>query len=183
MYLAEVFFDIAIDGAPAGKIKMGLYADTPHTSYNFAMFCSGKCVYGGYKGSVFHRVIPKFMLQGGDFLKGNGTGGVSCLGKTKFKDENFKHLHTKPGLLSMANSGPNTNGSQFFITTVVTDWLNGKHVCFGEVLEGFDVVKKVESYGTAPSGKPTKKITISDCGILKDNGMEAVLKDLEKHPL
>ena len=178
MFLAEVFFDVSADGAPLGKIKIGLYQDTPLTSYNFAMFCSGKCPSGCYKGVVFHRVIPQFMLQGGDIVKGNGTGSVTCVGKSKFKDENFIHKHTKPGILSMANSGPNTNGSQFFITTVVTSWLDGKHVVFGEVLEGMDVVKKVESYGSSPSGKTSKRVIISDCGILKDNGLEKVQKDI-----
>lgn len=117
-----------------------------------------------YKGSKFHRIIPQFMLQGGDFTHGTGVGGESIYGN-KFNDENFQLHHTGPGLLSMANAGPNTNGSQFFITTVQTSWLNGRHTVFGRVLEGMDVVKAVEALGS-PSGQPSKTVTIANSGAL-----------------
>ncbi|KAJ1033864.1 hypothetical protein NDA16_000072 [Ustilago loliicola] len=160
--MSNVFFDITKNGAPMGRITFKLYDDVvPKTAKNFRELCTGAPGFG-YKGSNFHRVIPSFMLQGGDFTDGNGTGGKSIYG-AKFADENFKLTHNKPGLLSMANAGPNTNGSQFFITTVVTSWLDGKHVVFGEVVDGMNVVQAIEAEGSR-SGKPKSTITIADCG-------------------
>ncbi|KAI0088739.1 cyclophilin [Irpex rosettiformis] len=162
--MSNVFFDITIDGNPAGRIVFKLFdEDVPKTARNFRELATGQHGFG-YQGSSFHRIIPNFMLQGGDFTRGNGTGGKSIYGE-KFEDENFKRKHTKPGTLSMANAGKNTNGSQFFITTVVTSWLDGAHVVFGEVVEGLPLVKQIESLGTA-SGKPKATITIAKSGVV-----------------
>jgi cyclophilin family peptidyl-prolyl cis-trans isomerase len=160
----NVFFEISINGKVAGKINFELFADVvPKTAENFKQLCTHEKGYG-FKASAFHRIIPNFMLQGGDFTNGNGTGGKSIYG-TKFNDENFILKHTAPGFLSMANSGKNTNGSQFFITTAVTNHLDGKHVVFGEVTEGMNVVDAVEGVGSQ-SGKCSREVLITACGVL-----------------
>ncbi|WP_354637576.1 peptidylprolyl isomerase [Kitasatospora camelliae] len=163
--MSNVYFDITIDGAPAGRIVFKLFDETvPKTAQNFRELATGQHGFG-YAGSPFHRVIPEFMLQGGDFTAGNGTGGKSIWGG-EFKDENFQLRHDRPFLLSMANAGRNTNGSQFFITTVVTPWLDGKHVVFGEVVEGSELVKKIESLGS-PSGATRSKIVVAASGVVE----------------
>ncbi|MDH4148711.1 MAG: peptidylprolyl isomerase [Acidimicrobiia bacterium] len=160
----SVYFDISIDGQSAGRITFELFADVvPKTAENFRALCTGEHGFG-FAGSGFHRVIPDFMCQGGDFTRHNGTGGKSIYGE-KFEDENFQLRHTEPGQLSMANAGPNTNGSQFFITTSVTDWLDGKHVVFGKVTDGMDVVRAVEAKGSR-NGTPSAKIMIDASGQL-----------------
>eukprot|EP00931_Biecheleriopsis_adriatica_P124117 TRINITY_DN99215_c0_g1_i1.p2 TRINITY_DN99215_c0_g1~~TRINITY_DN99215_c0_g1_i1.p2 ORF type:complete len:183 (-),score=38.78 TRINITY_DN99215_c0_g1_i1:103-651(-) len=163
---SKVFFDVAIGGKASGRVVFGLYGEhVPKTAANFEALC--KCEKGPplcYKGSPFHRIIPGFMVQGGDTTRGDGTGGVSIYGG-RFEDEQFGVPHSKPGLLSMANAGPNTNGSQFFITTAAASHLDGRHVVFGEVLEGMEVVRMLESNGTR-SGRPTESATIKDCGVV-----------------
>ena len=167
----QVFFDISIGGAPAGRITFELFADVvPKTAENFRALCTGEKGMGRsgkplhFKGSAFHRIIPQFMCQGGDFTRGNGTGGESIYGE-KFADENFQLKHTGAGILSMANAGPNTNGSQFFICTALTNWLDGKHVVFGRVVDGMNVVQQMEACGSR-GGQTSQPVVIADCGQL-----------------
>eukprot|EP00980_Cylindrotheca_fusiformis_P006005 scaffold1284_cov108-Cylindrotheca_fusiformis.AAC.19 len=180
----RVYFDVDVDGYEMGRIIMGLYGDVvPMTAKNFEALCRGdtphpKGIKLSYEGSHFHRIIPNFMIQGGDFTSHDGLGGLSIYGP-KFADENFELKHIGPGILSMANSGKNTNGSQFFITTAKTPHLNGKHVVFGVVEEGWDVVKLIELSGSS-SGTPSRLIKIIRCGVLTEEESKEVDKKLNK---
>eukprot|EP01126_Amoeba_proteus_P037273 TRINITY_DN3841_c0_g1_i6.p1 TRINITY_DN3841_c0_g1~~TRINITY_DN3841_c0_g1_i6.p1 ORF type:complete len:266 (-),score=31.89 TRINITY_DN3841_c0_g1_i6:505-1302(-) len=187
----RVFFDIVINRQPAGRIVFELFADTvPKTAENFRALCTGEkglTVDGKqklhYKGCTFHRVIKDFMIQGGDFTLGNGCGGESIYG-SKFEDENFALKHETPFLLSMANAGPATNGSQFFITTKETPHLDGKHVVFGKVLKGHEVVREIEHEEVnSESNKPVKPCVISDCGELGVGEPDGVLEPDDPYPL
>ncbi|CAL9728291.1 peptidyl-prolyl cis-trans isomerase C, mitochondrial [Monosporozyma unispora] len=164
----KVFFEPTVNGSKMGRIEFTLYDEiVPKTAENFRALCTGEKGHG-YQGTNFHRIIPQFMIQGGDTDHMKGFGGKSIYGgQGKFPDENFVKKHTKPGLLSMANAGPNTNGSQFFITTVPCPWLDGKHVVFGEVSKGMDIVKTIESYGSQ-SGQPRADIVVESCGEIVD---------------
>jgi len=183
----RVYFDITIGGEELGRVVMELFADdVPKTAENFRCLCTGEKGMGKsgkaltFEGSSFHRIIKDFMIQGGDFTRGNGTGGESIYGD-KFDDENFIHKHTEPFLLSMANSGKNTNGSQFFITTTATPHLDGKHVVFGRIIKGKDVVRVLENTPKGEGDKPVDACTIAKCGQLQPGEADGVVVD-EKDP-
>lgn len=178
--VVRVFFDISIGGVKEGRVVFELFSDkVPRTAENFRALCTGEKGVGRsgkplhYKGCTFHRIIPKFMIQGGDFTNGNGTGGESIYGE-KFEDEAFVFKHDRPGYLSMANAGPNTNGSQFFITTVPTPHLDGKHVIFGKVIKGMGTVRKLENVKTREGDSPLKPCFIEDCGELAEGDDDGI---------
>ena len=160
---STVYLDVSIGGGDAQRITIDLFADTPKTSENFRQLCTGEAGFG-YSGSKFHRIIPGFMAQGGDFTKGDGTGGKSIYG-SKFEDENFLYKHERPGLLSMANAGPGTNGSQFFLTFIPCDWLDGAHVVFGRTVDADSILEALEAVGSK-SGKPSTTVEIVASGQL-----------------
>jgi len=182
----KAYFDISIDQQPKGRIIFSLFAqDCPRTALNFYHLCKGDKLNQKtnkplhYKGSKFHRIIPGFMCQGGDIVNGDGTGSISIYGNS-FGDENFVFSHDQPGLLSMANRGPNTNGSQFFITTADCGWLDGKHVVFGKIEEGIEVLNAIESFGSS-QGRPKADVRITDSGVLEDNENQDANKHTHKH--
>ncbi|CAK7901579.1 peptidyl-prolyl cis-trans isomerase D [[Candida] anglica] len=176
-FTSKVYFDVVEDDKPIGRIVIGLFGTiVPKTAENFRQLAVSDDPKFGYQGSIFHRIIPNFMLQGGDFETGKGYGGKSIYGG-KFEDENFTLKHDRPYRLSMANAGKNTNGSQFFITTVVTSWLNNAHVVFGEVVEGFDVVDYMEKVKTSRGDVPVKRLSIIKSGELELEAEEEVVKD------
>jgi len=168
----KAIFDVSQGGAPLGQITIGLFGKlVPKTVRNFATFASPQGLKGlSYANSKFHRIIKNFMIQGGDIVNGDGTGSISIYG-SQFADENFDLRHTEPGMLSMANSGKDTNGSQFFITTVATPWLDGKHVIFGKVISGMNIVKALEASRTDSNDKPLQEVVITRTSVVPVQGI------------